>query len=80
MKGKFRILMVFMVLLGVTACENKSPRYVDNQELRRVLFKSCMKLLPEGPKETTYNDWDEVVAECDNVARYQARTCVDNCN
>lgn len=77
MKNKIIPLIALMII--VSGCENKSARFVYDQELRREIFKDCMKLLPEGPKETTYNDWDEVVAECDNVAYYQSRRCVENC-
>ena len=73
-----KIISAF-VLLFLVGCENKTPSYQDDPELRREIFKECMKLLPAGPKETVYNDWDEVVAECDSVAYYQAKVCVKNC-
>jgi hypothetical protein len=31
-----------------------------------------MKALPAGPQATKYNDWDEVVGECESVAYYQS--------
>jgi len=40
--------------------------------MRREIFQQCMKALPAGPSATKYNDWDEVVAQCDSVAHYQS--------
>ena len=43
-----------------------------DQCLRREIFQQCMKALPAGPQATKYNDWDEVVGECESVAYYQS--------
>lgn len=43
-----------------------------DQCLRREIFQQCMAALPAGPKATMYNDWDEVVGQCDSVAHYQS--------
>ena len=63
----------------LTACAPMYPEYVPDQTLRREIFKECMAALPEGPKSTQYNDWDEVVEECDSVAYRQSQVCVANC-
>jgi hypothetical protein len=39
---------------------------------RREIFQQCMKLLPAGPQVTKYNDWDEVVRQCDAIAYHQS--------
>ena len=44
-----------------------------DQCLRREIFQQCMKALPASPQATKYNDWDEVVAQCESVAYYQSR-------
>lgn len=49
--------------------ENTGP----DQCLRREIFQQCMKALPAGPQATKYNDWNEVVGECESVAYYQSR-------
>ena len=59
--------MVF-VLAGCSDFESPSP----DQCLRAEIFKSCMGSLPEGPKSTQYNDWDEVVGSCETTAYYQS--------
>lgn len=60
---------LFTVVLG--GCTEPDPQRVD-QCMRREIFQQCMKALPVGPKTTMYNDWDEVVKECENVAYYQS--------
>ncbi len=39
---------------------------------RDQLFNDCMKALPAGPQSTRYNDWAEVVDECDSNSFYRA--------
>ena len=43
-----------------------------DQCLRREIFQQCMKALPAGPQTTKYNDWDEVIGNCESVAYYQS--------
>lgn len=43
-----------------------------DQCLRREIFQQCMKALPAGPQATKYNDWDEVVSQCESAAYYQS--------
>jgi hypothetical protein len=40
--------------------------------LQREIFKECMESLPAGPASTHYNDWDEVVSQCREVAYYHS--------
>jgi hypothetical protein len=44
--------------------------------LRHEYFVQCMKLLPAGPQQTQYNDWDEVVEACNQAAWYQANQVI----
>ena len=60
-------LILFAALLAVPGCEQ--PNAVD-QCRREELFQACMHALPAGPASTKYNDWSEVVSECDDHARY----------
>ena len=41
------------------------------------LFNSCMSKLPAGPRQTHYNDWSEVVYQCNRVANEQATRMPD---
>ena len=72
MKNFIIIACIVILLSSCTVCTHET-----NQKERQRIFKECMEILPAWPVETVYNDWDEVVAECDNVAYYQARekTC-----
>ena len=60
-----------LLTAGLGGCADHDPQKPD-QCMRRELFQQCMKALPAGPKATVYNDWDEVVAQCDSVAHYQS--------
>lgn len=70
-------LLIITTLLTLAGC---SEVWKTDQELRTKLFFKCMEALPAGPQKTMYSDWDEVVAECDNIAYYQVRKCVKHCN
>ena len=59
-----------LLTAGLGGC-SPDPRTVD-QCMRQEIFQQCMKALPAGPKATMYNDWDEVVGQCDSVAHYQS--------
>ncbi len=62
-----------LTLLALTACAPpEPPPSSPDQCLRREIFQQCMAALPAGPVGAKYNDWDEVVAECDSIARSQA--------
>lgn len=72
-------LILAMLALGVVVvlmagCVPTQP----DQCLRAELFDRCMKALPAGPAATKYNDWDEVVAECDDAAYRQSLRTTDS--
>jgi hypothetical protein len=82
-----KIVILAFAGLALASCEESGPDkvnyglplYQTDQVLRAKLFKECMGLLPEGPKKTTYNDWDEVVSACGSQAYYQSLSCAANC-
>ncbi|MDW9528075.1 hypothetical protein RWE87_04935 [Sinorhizobium meliloti] len=75
-----RLLAAAVACLVLAGCEEtKYPKYAVNQQERQRIFKECLASLPEGPRTTTYSDWDEVVSECDTIAFEQARYCYENC-
>lgn len=51
-----------LLLMG---CED--ARY-EQPSVFRGAFRECMETLPEGPRSTTFNDWDEVVESCKRYA------------
>ncbi len=71
-------LMRFAVMLAATtlaACGPKTPYEPHSQSdqcIRAELFRQCMQSLPAGPVATQYNDWAEVVDECDGASYYQS--------
>ena len=73
------IALVSSILI-MSGCDNNTlfEDWRIDPELRREIFKECMEILPAGPEETVYNDWDEVVDECGTQAYYMSRYCT-NC-
>jgi hypothetical protein len=69
----FCILCLFILSSCGKVCWHEA-----NQQERQRIFKDCMLLLPTGPVSTQYNDWAEVVEECDNAAYQQS--LVKKCN
>lgn len=67
-----KLSLVVVSVLVLTGCDAPCIAHPD-QKIRREIFKECMAALPAGPVATKYNDWDEVVAECDTVAYYQSK-------
>lgn len=64
------ILLATLVLAG---CSDPPQRtWAIDQCVRREAFKECMAALPAGPQATKYNDWDEVVDQCDTVSLRQS--------
>jgi hypothetical protein len=64
--------LALVAALALTACVNEEDRQMVDQCLRRQYFMQCLKVVPPGPEKTVYNDWDEVVGKCEDVAYYQA--------
>ena len=69
------IYTLFLVaLVGCTEADKpKELTWVTDQCARREIFQQCLKLLPAGPVQAKYNDWDEVVEACSDVAYWQSR-------
>ena len=65
-------LVLIVVLLA--GCGGKPPE--ADGALRIALSRDCVANLPEGPKATHYNDWDEAVEQCDTNAYYQTNACI----
>jgi len=93
-KNKIVLIALAFILLFLTGCNthtdangvttmsvseiDKGEKSSIDQCLRATLFQQCLKALPAGPLATKYNDWDEVVKECANVARFQSARKLKN--
>ncbi len=75
-KGYFQALPHLFIAFAIAACgptqQDKEQASDPDQCLRVELFERCMKSLPAGPKQTQYNDWAEVVSECQSASYYQS--------
>jgi len=60
-----------LLTAGLGGCNLPEVTQAD-QCMRREIFMQCMAALPAGPKATMYNDWDEVVSQCESAAYYQS--------
>jgi len=60
-------ILPLLILSGCTDCG-----YETDLVIQRELFTSCLKNAPAGPSSVKYNDWSEVVTDCQNVAREQS--------
>jgi hypothetical protein len=63
---KIVLLIAVLTLVGCTP-ENMGREQLD-QCIRWQLFQQCMAALPAGPVQAKYNDWDEVVSQCESTA------------
>lgn len=72
-KARLAVCLTALLAAGCrTDTFDPEMQSTTDQCKRQELFMACMGALPEGPDETKYNDWDEVVSECNSVARYQS--------
>ena len=65
-----KFALIACALVTLAGCVDQEVANVCD---RRELFLRCMASLPSGPVTTQYNDWDEVVNSCEDVALKQAR-------
>ena len=64
-------LLASVLLAGCTP-ELPKKTWTYDQCLRAQIFQSCLRALPAGPASTKYNDWDEVVEQCEDAASMQS--------
>ena len=59
---KYAHLLAMVLIAGCSAMD-QDP-LVEDQCLRREIFKECLQDVPRGPETTHNNAWDGVVSEC----------------
>ena len=64
-------VLLIVALTSLIGCSSEVT-WGPDQCLRADLFQQCLKSLPAGPGSTKYNDWDEVVKECEAAAYRQS--------
>lgn len=74
-----RCAVIGLTAIAIAGC-NQEIGTTDSIEeerglLRALLAERCMENLPEGPRQTHYSDWDEVVNSCSQTAYYQSNGC-----
>lgn len=62
------VIAIGAMLAGVHPDIKREPHRCE----RQALFDSCLARVPKGPNSTVYNDWSEVVNDCDHIAKSQA--------
>jgi len=56
----------------------KMPAWKTDNVKYKTEYYQCINNLPAGPESTVYNDWDEVMEECQYIARKLSMYCT-NC-
>lgn len=75
---RYLIIPASLASLVLTACfEPVKMTWTIDQCKRAEVFQQCLRSVPAGPQATKYNDWAEVVSECDDAARYQSTRAID---
>lgn len=72
-----RLILIAAVLLAGCGQSPIKGEYRTDQAKRQGLFQDCLDRIPEGPKETVYNDWAEVVDSCDGAAYRMSQVWVE---
>lgn len=74
-----KVIMLALAVLVLSGCDQpeRKPAYVQDQELRRAIFKECLESVPKGPEQTITNDWAEVVDNCGDQANRMSTVTVD---
>ena len=61
-----------LIALALCGCYDRpdipAPKSDYDQCLRAELFQQCLRLAPAGPVSSHYNDWAEVISECQSAA------------
>lgn len=62
-----------LALLALAGCEGTTHPSMTVENAKRAeiyeqAFAACMKSLPAGPEQAHYNDWAEVVEQCQTTA------------
>lgn len=68
---KIKLLVAFALSLSLYGCDNVPISGID-QCIRAQLFKECLEKVPNGPDVVNFNDWSEVVSECESASQYQS--------
>lgn len=69
---KKALISIAVLAVGCGPGQKLEPVGLD-QCMRREIFFECLRAVPPGPSSTQYNDWSEVVDECDSAALYQSK-------
>ena len=70
--GVIFVILFFWAVFGIICTEIGRPVYEVDQVLHREIFNECLKNIPKGPQSTRYNDWSEVINECNSTSYYMA--------
>lgn len=68
---KYLILLLAPLLPGCFL-DPQEHWYIDRVMQNRI-FMECLRVIPPGPQQTHYNDWDDVVIACNEAARNQSQ-------
>lgn len=62
------IVMTLLISMALVLVSCKDKECIPDQGKRAELFFKCLEKVPKGPTTVEYNDWEEVVKQCDDSA------------
>lgn len=66
MKKLQYFIATIVILITLTSCS--MPKFVIDREKQEAIFFKCLEKIPKGPTTVKYNDWDDVVRECNTIS------------
>jgi hypothetical protein len=77
------VALCALLIWGISSASDAQRQsvYQTDLALNRELYKECMDHATNGPQSTVYNDWAEVVEQCQQWAHSNSSDyfCVKNC-
>ena len=75
-----RYIILVCLILSLIGCEKGNPpQFVEDQTLRVKLFDKCMEQAAKLTHSLPSYGATDVIEECDDMSRSQARKCIMNC-
>ena len=72
------VTFIVTFIAGLSYFIYNAPVWKTDNVKYKIEYYRCINNLPAGPESTVYNDWDEVMEECQYLARKLSTYCT-NC-
>ena len=72
------VFLIVVCFAAIGFAIHKAPVWKTDKVKYKEEYYQCINNLPAGPESTVYNDWDEVMEECQYLAHKFSTYCA-NC-